>query len=41
VAILDVLKDERTLDELKFNDFYQQAEELSKIIFAMIKNLSK
>ncbi|MFC2089151.1 four helix bundle protein [Bacteroidota bacterium] len=41
VAILDVLKDENILEPTKFNDFYQQAEELSKIIFAMIKNLSK
>ncbi|MDA3821127.1 MAG: four helix bundle protein [Bacteroidales bacterium] len=41
VAILDVLKDESTLEITKYNDFYQQAEELSKMIFAMIKNLSK
>jgi len=41
VAILDVLKDENTHEIKKHNDFYQQAEELSKIIFAMINNLSK
>lgn len=41
VAILDVIKDENTLEITKYNDFYQLAEELSKIIFAMIKNLSK
>ena len=41
VAILDVLKDENALEITKYNAFYQQAEELSKIIFAMIKNLSK
>ncbi|MCF8225228.1 MAG: four helix bundle protein [Bacteroidales bacterium] len=41
VAILDVIKDENTLEITKYNEFYQQAEELSKIIFAMIKNLSK
>ncbi len=41
VAILDVLKDENVLELTVYNDFYQQAEELSKIIFAMIKNLSK
>lgn len=41
VAILDVIKDENTLVIKTYNEFYQQAEELSKIIFAMIKNLSK
>lgn len=41
VAILDVLKDENTLEITKHDNFYQQAEELSKIIFAMINNLSK
>lgn len=41
VAILDVLKDENVLDKAKFQSFYASAEELSKIIFAMIKNLSK
>jgi len=41
VAILDILKDESALDEHKFQSFYSNAEELSKIIFAMIKSLSK
>lgn len=41
VAILDVLKDVNTLGIIKYNEFYSQAEELSKIIFAMIKNLNK
>lgn len=40
VAILDVLKDENALSEGDFQSFYSNAEELSKIIFAMIKNLS-
>lgn len=39
VAILDVLKDELVIDENSFREFYNRAEELSKIIFAMIKNL--
>jgi len=41
VAILDVLQDENTLEITKYAVFYQQAEELSKIIFAMIANLNK
>ncbi len=40
VAILDVLNDENIIDNNLYKRFYQQAEELSKIIFAMIKNLS-
>ena len=39
VAILDVLKDESIIAEDAFRRFYNQAEELSKILFAMIKNL--
>ncbi|NJM16471.1 MAG: four helix bundle protein [Bacteroidales bacterium] len=39
VAILDVLKDEGELDNNKFRSFYDGAEELSKIIFAIIKKL--
>lgn len=39
VAILDVLKDELIIEENSFYGFYNQAEELSKILFAMIKNL--
>jgi four helix bundle protein len=39
VAILDVLKDESIVEENTFHGFYDQAEELSKILFAMIKNL--
>ena len=40
VAIVDVLKDEGILDKNRFQDFYNQAEEVSKMIFGMIKNLS-
>jgi four helix bundle protein len=39
IAILDVLKDESIIEEGAFRGFYNQAEELSKILFAMIKNL--
>ena len=40
VAIIDVLKDEGIIDENLFQNFYQKAEEVSKMIFGMIKNLS-
>jgi len=40
VAIVDVLKDEGIIDEQRFLFFYNQAEEVSKMIFGMIKNLS-
>ena len=38
-AILDVLKDESTVEENAFREFYIQAEELSKILFTGIRNL--
>ena len=41
VAIVDVLKDERAVDEIAFRGFYNDADELSRILFAMIKNLEK
>lgn len=40
VAIVDVLKDEGVIDLKKFHFFYNQAEEVSKMIFGMIRNLS-
>jgi four helix bundle protein len=40
VAILDVLKDEGLMTKSAYDKFYEQAEELSKMIFAMIKNLN-
>lgn len=40
IAILDVLRDEEVLDQIEFETFYANAEEVSKILFAMIKNLS-
>jgi four helix bundle protein len=41
IAILDVLRDEGMLEEFVFKAFYDQGEELSKILFAMITNLQK
>jgi four helix bundle protein len=40
IAILDVLKDENVLNESQYSSFYQAAEEMSKMLFAMIRNLS-
>ncbi len=40
IAIFDVLKDEMVLTEDQFRLFYLLAEEISKILFTMIKNLS-
>jgi four helix bundle protein len=39
IAILDVLKDELVIEEDTFREFYNQGEELSKILFAMVRNL--
>jgi four helix bundle protein len=39
IAILDVLRDESIIEENSFQVFYTQGEELSKMLFAMIKNL--
>ena len=39
VAILDFLQDENLLEQEKYQLFYRDAEELSKILFAMIRNL--
>ena len=39
VAILDVLKDEKILQESRYRNFYESAEEISKMLFAMIKTL--
>jgi four helix bundle protein len=41
VAILDVLKDEAVIDKDTFCGFYEQADELSRILFVMIKNLQQ
>ncbi|MEZ5173311.1 MAG: four helix bundle protein [Bacteroidia bacterium] len=41
IAILDVLKDEAVLDLDQYKHFYSAAEELSKMLYAMIRNLSQ
>ena len=41
IAIFDVLKEEGLLSLDLFKELYMEAEELSKILFAMIKNLQK
>jgi four helix bundle protein len=40
VAILDVLKDENIMGEEVFGQFYNMAEELSKMLYAMIQKLN-
>jgi four helix bundle protein len=40
VAILDILSDQKLIDEKTFNSYLIKADELSRILFAMIKNLS-
>lgn len=40
VAIFDFLKDESMLNEEMHSDLYLKAEELSKMLFSMIKKLS-
>ncbi|OYU95657.1 MAG: four helix bundle protein [Bacteroidetes bacterium B1(2017)] len=39
VAILGLLLEQATLDKLIYQKFYLQAEELSKMLFALIKSL--
>ncbi len=39
VAILELLTEEKLLNKMQFLHFYQKAEEISKMLFAMIKNL--
>lgn len=41
VAVYDVLKDEGHISEKEFHDFYILAEELSRILLTMIKNLKQ
>jgi four helix bundle protein len=40
VAILDILSDQKIIDEKTFNSYLIKADELSRILYAMIKNLS-
>lgn len=41
VAIVDLLHDQNKVNENDFGEFIHTADELSRIIFAMIKNLEK
>lgn len=41
VAILDVLKDNNIISQEEFESLENQADELSRILYAMIKNLSE
>ena len=41
VAILDFLFEEKQLDHSRYNKFYALVEELSRILFVMIRNLEK
>lgn len=40
VAVLDILKDAGTLTEMELEKMMKDADELSRILYAMIKNLS-
>jgi four helix bundle protein len=40
VAIMDYLKDIDVINHLQFNSFYSDLDELSRMLFAMIKSLS-
>jgi four helix bundle protein len=40
VAIFDILKDRKNITTNIYNDFYKKAEELSMMLFAMIKRLT-
>ncbi len=39
IAILDVLKEEGLIEKNTYDAFYEKGEELSRILFSMIKNL--
>lgn len=40
VAILDILHDSDSIEENTFNSFLTKADELSRILYTMVKNLS-
>jgi four helix bundle protein len=40
VAILDLLQEDNTMDSDDFNNYLTKADELSRILYSMIKNLS-
>ena len=41
VAIFDILRERKNISSDKYSDFYKKSEELSMMLFAMIKHLSK
>jgi four helix bundle protein len=41
VAVLDLLLDESVIDETVYLDFYTMAEELSKMLYSMIRKLEQ
>ncbi len=41
VAVIDILNDQKKVNEVDFDKFINNADELSRILFAMIKNLEK
>jgi four helix bundle protein len=40
VAVFDFLKDENIIDDKEYHGFYNDLEEISKMLFALIKGLS-
>jgi four helix bundle protein len=40
-AIFDILKDRKNINSVVFDDFYKKTEELSMMLYAMIKRLSQ
>ncbi len=40
VAIFDSLKDLKTIDDIRFQQFYTTLEEISKMLYSLIKLLS-
>ena len=41
VAVFDILHDRKNIDKGRYDELYERAEELSMMLFAMIKRLSK
>ncbi len=41
VAILDILKDRKHIEETEFEEYLTTCDELSRILFAMIRNLEE
>jgi four helix bundle protein len=41
VAVLDILKDKKLIADSVFQEIYSLADELSRILYAMIRNLSQ